>query len=132
MGPARGFRLRDPFDWSSADGAPSAIDQIVGVGDGEHAVFELTKVYGAQKRRITRPLPGSVRVAIDGVETQDFAVEAGGRVVLDEPPGERAIVSAGFLFDVPVRFAEDRLSVNRATFLAGEAVSVPLVELRER
>jgi uncharacterized protein (TIGR02217 family) len=41
------------------------------------------------------------------------------------------VVSAGFLFDVPVRFAEDRIEVNRATFLAGEAPSVPLIEVRE-
>lgn len=131
MGPARGFRLRDPFDASSGEGAPSATDQVIGIGDGEHAVFELVKGYGEQRRRITRPVAGSVRVAVDGIETQGFAVEANGRIVIDAPPGEGAIVTAGFLFDVPVRFAEDRLSVNRATFLAGEAVSVPLVELRE-
>jgi hypothetical protein len=29
------------------------------------------------------------------------------------------------------RFAEDRIEVNRSTFLAGEAPSVPLVEVRE-
>lgn len=40
-------------------------------------------------------------------------------------------MTAGFRFDVPVRFAEDRLAVNRATFAAGEAPSVPLVEIRE-
>ncbi len=42
-----------------------------------------------------------------------------------------AAVTASFDFDVPVRFAEDRLSVSRATFLAGAAASVPLVEVRE-
>jgi uncharacterized protein (TIGR02217 family) len=131
MGPARGFRLRDPFDASSGEGAMSATDQMIGIGDGHQAVFDLVKVYGEQRRRITRPVAGSVRVAIDGVETQGFAVEPGGRVVLDEPPEDGAIVTAGFVFDVPVRFAEDRLSVNRATFLAGEAVSVPLIEVRE-
>ena len=40
-------------------------------------------------------------------------------------------MAAGYLFDTPVRFAEDRIEVNRATFLAGEAPSVPLVEGRE-
>ncbi|MGI4732484.1 MAG: DUF2460 domain-containing protein [Janthinobacterium lividum] len=39
--------------------------------------------------------------------------------------------SASFAFDVPVRFAEDRLSVSRATYLAGQATSVPLIEIRE-
>jgi hypothetical protein len=30
-----------------------------------------------------------------------------------------------------VRFAEDRLSLNHETFLAGEAPSIPLIEIRE-
>ena len=46
-------------------------------------------------------------------------------------PAEGAEVRAGFRFDVPVRFAEDRLSLSRATFLAGEIPSVPLIEIRE-
>jgi hypothetical protein len=46
-------------------------------------------------------------------------------------PFDCVAVSASFVFDVPVRFAEDRLSVSRATFLAGAAPSVPLVEIRE-
>jgi uncharacterized protein (TIGR02217 family) len=54
-----------------------------------------------------------------------------GVVQFDDPPAEGAAVSAGFLFDVPVRFAEDRIEINRATFLAGEAPSVPLIEVRE-
>ena len=131
MGSARGFRLRDPLDASSGNGAPSATDQVIGIGDGHHAVFPLVKHYGEQARRITRPVPGSVRVAIDGVETQGFSIEAKGEVVLDDAPVEGALVTAGYLFDVPVRFAEDRLTVNRATYRAGAAPSVPLIELRE-
>ncbi len=54
-----------------------------------------------------------------------------GQILFDQPPPPGAAVTAGFLFDVPVRFGEDRLEVNRATFLAGEAPSVPLIEIRE-
>jgi uncharacterized protein (TIGR02217 family) len=46
-------------------------------------------------------------------------------------PTSGAVLTAGFRFDVPVRFAEDSLEVNRATFAAGEMPSVPLVEIRE-
>jgi uncharacterized protein (TIGR02217 family) len=53
-----------------------------------------------------------------------------GEVAFDVAPADGAAVRAGFLFDVPVRFAEDRLEVSRATFLAGEVTSVPLVEVR--
>ena len=68
---------------------------------------------------------------VGGVPTQGWTLEPGGWVVLDAAPAAGAAVSASFAFDVPVRFAEDRLSVSRATFLAGEAASVPLVEIRE-
>ncbi|PKP99102.1 MAG: TIGR02217 family protein [Alphaproteobacteria bacterium HGW-Alphaproteobacteria-15] len=130
MGPARAFRLRDPFDDCSNDGGePGALDQVIGTGDGERQAFPLVKWYGEVARRIFRPVAGSVRVAVDGVETGAFALD-GGVVVLDEPPGEGAVVTAGFRFDVTVRFAEDSLSVNRATFMAGVAPSVPLVEVR--
>jgi uncharacterized protein (TIGR02217 family) len=70
-------------------------------------------------------------VAVDGVEISDFVLEPGGKVTLDAPPGAGAVVTASFGFDVPVRFAEDRLSVSRATWLAGAAASVPLIEVRE-
>ena len=131
LGPARGFRLRDPFDAGSREGAPTPLDQRIGAGDGARTRFLLVKHYGEQARRITRPVPGSVRVAVDGVETAAFTLEAGGAVVLDAAPAAGAAVTAGYLFDVPVRFAEDRLSVQRSTFGAGVATSVPLIELRE-
>ena len=124
MGAARGFRLRDPFDFAAAG-------EVVGVGDGVARRFALVKSYGAAERRITRPVAGSVVVAVDGIATSAFSVEAGGWVVLDVAPAAGAVVTAGFTFDVPVRFAEDRLSVARATFLAGMAASVPLIEVRE-
>ena len=99
-------------------------------GDGAERRFALVRRYGDVVRRITRPVAGSVRVFVDGVETAAFVVEDG-VVVLDTAPVAGAGVTANFTFDVPVRFAEDRLSVTRATFLAGEAASVPLVEVRE-
>lgn len=132
LGPARGFRLRDPFDSVSGDGdSPSPLDERVGTGDGTTARFALVKHYGAEVRRITRPVAGSVSVAVAGVATNAFTVEPGGWVTLDVAPAADAAITAGFSFDVPVRFAEDTLTVNRATFLAGEAPSVPLIEIRE-
>ncbi|HEX8485393.1 DUF2460 domain-containing protein [Sphingomonas sp.] len=124
MGPARGFRLRDPFD-------REAVGEAIGTGDGVQRRFALVKHYGAQRRRITRPVAGSVAVKVAGVATQGFAMEAGGWVVLDVAPPAGAAVTAGFAFDVPVRFAEDRLAVTAASWRAGEAASVPLVEVRE-
>jgi uncharacterized protein (TIGR02217 family) len=136
-GAARGFRLADPFDHSSngMTGAPGPGDQLLGIGDGLAASFQLRKSYGEgaepQLRPITRPRGETVRISVGGVETSDFALEPGGRIVLDVAPPAGAEVRAGFLFDVPVRFAEDRLDVTGAAFAAGEAPSVPLIEVRE-
>lgn len=130
LGPARAFRLQDPFDHSTA-AVPGFGDMAIGTGDGVTTRFALVKRYGEMVRRITRPVAGSVRVGVGGVETQGFAVGDGGVVLLDVAPGKGVAVTAGFAFDVPVRFAEDRLQVARATHGAGVAASVPLIEVRE-
>ncbi|URW75455.1 DUF2460 domain-containing protein [Sphingomonas donggukensis] len=124
MGPARGFRLRDPFDWQASD-------VLIGTGDGARMRFALVKRYGEVTRRITRPVAGSVRVNVGGVATSAFTLEPGGWITLDVPPSAGVAVRATCEFDVAVRFAEDRLTVSRATFMAGVAASVPLVEVRE-
>ena len=134
-GPARGFRLADPFDWSSAvepGVAAGAGDQTLGVGDGERTRFALVKDYGdGAARRITRPVAGTVAVALDGVPVGGWSLEEGGEVLFAVAPAAGVAVTAGFEFDVPVRFASDRLEITRATMLAGEIASVPLVEVRE-
>ena len=134
-GPAIGFRFRDQYDFSSnaMSGTPTATDQLLATGDGVRDRFELVKSYSSgEQRRITRPAPGTVRVAVDGVElVTGWTLEPGGVVQFADAPDESLEVTAGFLFDVPVRFAEEQIEVNRATFLAGEAPSVPLIEIRE-
>ena len=136
-GPAIGFRFRDPLDSSSAadDAAPGMADQRIGTGDGVRTDFPLAKRYGAgadaPERRITRPVPGSVLVSVDGAAATGWTLGPAGEVRFVVPPAAGAAVRAGFRFDVPVRFAEDRLTVSRATWLAGDIASVPLVEVRE-
>jgi uncharacterized protein (TIGR02217 family) len=134
-GAAVAFRFRDPFDYSSngMTGVPGPMDQEIGIGDGGRTRFSLRKSYGSgEQRRITRPAAGSVRVAVNGQElATGWTLEPLGSVSFTAAPAAGAEVRAGFLFDIPVRFAEDRLEINRTTFLAGEAPSVPLVEVRE-
>lgn len=107
---------------------------MIGTGDGVRRDFAMVKRYGvgaeAQERRITLPVGGSVRVAVGGTATTAFAVTAGGTVLFDVPPPDGAEVRAGYRFDVPVRFAEDRLAVSHMTFRAGDVPSVPLIEVR--
>jgi uncharacterized protein (TIGR02217 family) len=136
-GAARAFRFRDPFDaTSAADGLadPGPLDQPIGTGDGVTTAFLLAKRYGdddPQVRAITRPVVGSVRVAVAGVERRTGWTLAGGTVAFADAPAAGAAVTAGFRFDVPVRFAEDSLEVSAAAFRAGTAPSVPLIEVRE-
>jgi len=134
-GAAIGFRFRDPYDFSSngMTGAPIATDQLIGTGDGIITTFPLVKTYGTgEQRRITRPVAGSILVAVSGVEqSTGWSLEPLGQIVFASPPAAGATITAGFLFDVPVRFADDKLEVHRASFLAGEAPSVPLIEIRE-
>lgn len=131
-----GFRFRDFADFRScAPGAAiQATDQPLGAGDGQRTAFQLVKRYGGEggvERRIRKPVDGSVRVAVEGVETAAFAVEATtGEVTLETVPAAGAGVTAGFEFDVPVRFDADRVEVTLESFEAGRMAAVPLIEIR--
>jgi uncharacterized protein (TIGR02217 family) len=136
-----GFRWRDRLDHSSAaSDAVSATDQLIGTGDGTTAAFPLVKTYGSvyapYRRPIVKPVDGSVRVAAAGIEKTagaDFIVDASTGVVTFLPghiPAAGQAVTAGFLFDVPVRFDTDYLEVDLSAFAAGAIPKIPLVEIR--
>ncbi|PWR19153.1 DUF2460 domain-containing protein [Zavarzinia compransoris] len=137
-GRLHGFRFRDWQDWKSCPPLrpPAATDQAIGTGDGETTGFPLSKLYasGAQsyRRLIRRPVAGTVEVALDGVAVAalDVAVDHDtGLVTFAAPPAAGAIVTAGFEFDVPVRFDVEQLSLSLADFRAGQVPSIPLIEV---
>ncbi|MGB3472150.1 MAG: DUF2460 domain-containing protein [Erythrobacter sp.] len=136
-GAARGFRISDPFDFSTngMTGTPTMTDQLLGVGDGARADFQLIKFYGPgddpQVRPITRPRGETLLVSVEGAPVFDWVLNDAGLLTLGAAPPVGAEVRAGFLFDVPVRFAEDRIDISDINFAAGEAPSIPLIELRE-
>jgi len=136
-GAAKAFRFRDPLDHSSQamSGVPAPFDVVLGMGDGTTTRFDLVKRYGAgaeaEMRRITHPVVASLRLAIDGSEQMTgWTLEPGGVVRFSTAPDVGAEITAGFLFDVPVRFESDRLDIAGHSFAAGEAPSVPLIEVR--
>ena len=138
-GKLHGFRFHDPFDCRSSvpSEAITPFDQQIGVGDSAEISFQLIKAYGegesAYARPIAKPVGASVRVAIDGDEiaSDAFVVDAAtGIVTLDAASGVGAIVTAGFVFETPVRFDLDRLDLSLDGFGAGRALAVPLVEIR--
>ncbi len=130
-GRLHGFRFRDRLDDRS--GLPgtevSPIDQVIGTGDGETVHFPLTKAYGDWRRRIWKPVAGSVRAAVNGVETSATVDVSTGVIAFAVPPEAGAVITAGFLFDCPVQFDTDRLDVNIEAFGAGRVIRVPLIEL---
>ena len=137
-----GFRWRDRLDHSSAapDMALSATDQAIGTGDGVTAAFQLARTYGGAfspyQRGIVKPVAGSVQVAVGGAvqgEGTAFTVDTTTGLVTflaGHIPAVGAAVTAGFLFDVPVRFDTDYLEVDLSAFAAGAIPKIPLIEIR--
>lgn len=138
-GSLHAFRFRDPFDnRSCAPGEnPTALDQSIGVGDGAKTRFKLVKTYGAGAdayvRPIALPVAGAVKAAVGGAElaADRFSFDAASaELVLATAPPNGQTVSAGFIFDVPVRFDAEALTASLTAFKAGQAPSIPLVEVR--
>jgi uncharacterized protein (TIGR02217 family) len=135
-----GFRWKDWSDFKSCSPSQdiSELDQLIAVGDEVTDVWPLTKTYRSGEftyaRPITKPVTGSVRVAIGGDllrEGIDFQVEfETGLVSFTHPPDLGADVRAGFEFDVPVRFDTDGIMTSISSFQAGEAPNIPIVEIR--
>lgn len=136
LGRLHGFRFKDFGDFKSCAplSAFSPTDQTLGAGDGTNKVFQLVKTYSSGSaswvRTIKKPVAGTVRAAIDGVETTDFTIDATtGEIAFATAPASGAVITAGFEFDTPARFDTDSLSVNLSHFAAGEIPSIPLVEI---
>ncbi|GLK69908.1 DUF2460 domain-containing protein [Ancylobacter dichloromethanicus] len=141
-GRLHGFRWRDRLDHASAvpGAAVTPLDQTLGTGDGARAQFALAKTYGGAHapyaRPIVKPVAGSARVAVNGAERTagtHFTLDATRGVVTflaGHVPAAGASVTAGFLFDVPVRFDTDFLEVNLTAFEAGAIPRIPILEIR--
>jgi uncharacterized protein (TIGR02217 family) len=134
-----GFRWRDRLDHSSA--APGAAvaptDQAIGTGDGTTRIFALAKTYGSgiapYLRPIAKPVAATIRIAVDGVERTigaGLAVdETTGLVTFAAAPANGAAITAGFEFDVPVRFDSDTLAIDLSGFASGAIPSIPVIEI---
>ncbi len=140
VGQLHGFRWKDWSDHksSSPSGQPAADDQLIGTGDGVTAVFQLQKTYvsGLQSygRPIRKPVSGTVLVAVaddEKIAGLEFDVDTEtGAVTFVLPPALGTRITAGFEFDVPVRFDTDSIQTSVASFQAGDVPSVPIVEIR--
>jgi uncharacterized protein (TIGR02217 family) len=133
-----GFRWKDWADYKS--GLPSAtitaVDQPIGTGTGAATTFQLVKRYtsGAQSwtRTITKPVAGTVALALNGVaQITGWTVNTStGVVTFAAAPALGVAITAGFTFDVPVRFDADTLDVTLDFERLGSITSIPLIEVR--
>ena len=132
-----GFRWKDWLDHKSCapSQSPAPTDQSL---TGAGTQWQLVKSYqdggAGYGREITKPVAGTVRIAIDAVEQtegSDYTVDhTTGTVTFAAAPAGGSIVTAGFEFDIPVRFGTDTIEVNLAAFEAGEIPSIPVIEVR--
>lgn len=128
-GRAYGFRFKDWTDYSGAS-------EVIGTGDGSTVAFQLTKTYtsgeGSEVRHITKPVSGSVKVYLDDVQqSSGWSVDTTtGVITFDVAPGADVVVTAGFEFDVPVRFDTDRLSALLQDYGSYALKAVQLIEVR--
>ena len=139
-GQLHGFRWKDWSDFKSCkpSDTPDYRDQVIAQGDDSTKTFALAKNYRSgdfsYQRPIVKPVVGTVRVGLAGDELREgvhFEVEDDtGLIHLFEPPGLETEITAGFEFDVPVRFDTDRIQTSVASFRAGDVPNVPVVEVR--
>ncbi len=135
-----GFRWKDWSDYKSGSATADVDhgDQVIARGDGERTEFQLVKTYSSggvsYVRPITKPVLGTVRLGLDQDamrEGVDYEVDlARGVVSFVAPPPEQVEITAGFEFDVPVRFDTDKIQTSVASFQAGDVPNVPVVEVR--
>ncbi|MGB0960584.1 MAG: phage distal tail protein, Rcc01695 family [Halocynthiibacter sp.] len=140
QGQMHGFRWKDWSDYKSAPASEDVDfeDQVIAIGDGVKTVFPLLKTYQSGGASYARPIQkvvvNTVKMGIQGTEateTIDWTVDVNtGEVTFVHAPDDGMQITAGFEFDVPVRFDTDRIQTSVASFQAGDAPDVPIVEVR--
>jgi uncharacterized protein (TIGR02217 family) len=144
-GKAYGFRFRDWSDYfvgmTLAEDGPAylaaASAQQIGTGNGSATVFQLVKTYTSgpvtETRKITRPVSGSVKVFVAGVEVAtDWSLNySTGVLTFTVAPANGQVIAWAGKFDTPVRFDTDTMSVQVQGVMTGDWSSIPIIELRE-
>lgn len=129
-----GFRFKDWTDFKSCDvdETPAWDDQTIGTGNG---AFQLKKTYNVSgntfARNITKPVAGTVKVGWDGAEKgSGWSIDYTTGIVTvtgAEPISPDATITAGFEYDVPVRFDTDELDATaQDSDVAGQYAEIML------
>lgn len=132
-----GFRAKclDDYTTNGQITAPTATDQTL--TQLTSTTYQLIKYYGTDKsaisvgypyRNIYKPVSGTTKVAIGGVEQESgWSVSTTtGVVTFDSPPGDT--VTGGCEFDIPVRFDSDLNILQNAPDIR-DIGAITLIEL---
>jgi uncharacterized protein (TIGR02217 family) len=146
-GAANGFRFKDHTDFTTAADGRSAYamtDVLIGVGDGATTSFQLKKLYTSGSQTGTRNITKIVSVAsvpkalvakAGVLASSGYTINVNtGILLFSTPPAAAVQVTAGFEFDVPVRFDEEAdrlLSVSHDDFDIDSAESIMVVEIKD-
>lgn len=135
-GRLRGFRFKDWADFKSTSPNTSVSNVDQAMATLTATTFQLQKVYSPLSnpytRTITKPVDGTVVIRDNTgslTEGSDWTMDytTGIATFSSAPTGTP---TAGFEFDVPVRFMDEDLEINVALFDVGSVPAVNLVEVR--
>lgn len=147
VSPENSFSFSDPQDFTSRSDNRSdptttpggSLDQVIGVGDGTNATFQLQKTYtfGSRSyiRNIRKPVSGTVVVSVGGTLKTlgtDYTLDTSTGIIVFQAgqiPAGSAVVRASFKFYVPVFYGKDfAYKTSLEAINAGRVPEVPLVE----
>ncbi len=130
MGRLHSFRFKDWLDYTAAG-------DNIGTGNGVALTFQLRRVYTSGGvslyRKITRPVSGTVKIYVDGVEQlSGVSVNTStGLVTFSVAPLDTKPITWTGQFDVPVRFDSDELPLTLEAVDVGELSQMEIIEVRE-
>lgn len=137
LGQLYGFRWKDWADYKSCKTRNfiSCTDQLIGTGNNVQTVFQLKKTYSSggfiYERLIKKPVAGTTIIGYNSVQQYSgFSVDATtGLVTFVTPPIMGTPVTAGYEFDVPVRFDEAKMIISIDAFNHGSVPSITVKEI---
>ncbi len=130
LGRLHSFRFKDWSDFQASG-------DNIGTGNSVALTFQLRRVYTSGGvslfRRITRPVAGTVKIYVDGVEQlAGVAVNVStGLVTFSTAPASAKPITWTGEFDIPVRFDTDELPLTMDQVDIGDLSGVEIIEVRE-
>lgn len=98
------FRFRDWLDHKG-------IGEAIGTGNDSRTNYQLFKQYGTYSAAIKKPVSGTVKIYLNGTQTNGFTVNTTtGIIAFNTAPANGVVITADYEFDKPVEFGEDNIT----------------------